>query len=616
MESFRRAVKGWLGITMLAILALPLVLVGMESYFSGGQVQEAAEVNGEPISQTLLDRAYQTQLEQVQSRLGPDATLTDEQRKALRGDVLNNLIERELLRQAAVADGYQISDAQVMRLIQSTPAFQVDGRFSRDQYLRLLMQIGETPQGFPQRARAEILAAQRINGVIFSSFVTPRDIDRLLALDGQQRDVRWVTFAAADYADQVTVTDADIQQAYTRENLRFQQPEQVRLALLRLTADRYADTGPVTEAELKARYDERVQALGSSESRRASHILLTGDDALARAQALRARLVGGASFADLAKELSQDPGSAAQGGDLDYSERGQFEPAFEAALFALPAPGALSEPVTTPFGVHLIQLTDIRRPTVPSLDSLRDTLTQEIRQARAEAAYAADIERLDGELYEASDLTAAAESVGVTVTTTPWLTRQGLPGVLSEARLLETAFSDELVQDRRNSTALTLADGSTLWARVVQHQPARKQPLAEVKDVVRAQLIQDRSLVLAQRAADALKKSVTTLADQAQRTETRNLLRSDNRLDRALQEALFQAAAPNGNQPVLSVLPLANQVVVAEVLAVRPGAVTDERRSAMRSPFAENRGQQELGLFVRLLRDEAKVVLRTTPSAN
>lgn len=620
MESFRQAVKGWLGIAMLALLAVPLVLVGMESYFSGGRTVAAAEVDGVEISQTQLDRAYQAQLQQVQARLG-NARLSDEERVELRRQVLENLVQRQLLLQSGERAGYLVSDQQVLRLIRETPAFQENGRFSAQRYASVLSQIGESPASFPQRARQEVITAQRMSGWLQSAFVTRQEAERLLALDGQTRDVRYVEFPLAAYLDRVAIDDEAIAKAYAREARLFQQPEQVRVDYLQLSREAFADQVRVDEAAVEARYQQRLQALAENQERRAAHILITanGDQtpaqARATAEALRERLLAGEPFAELARAHSQDPGSAAAGGDLGFASRGTFEPAFEQALFALAQPGDISPVVETPFGLHLIQLQAVREAPRPTLASLRDELVREVRAAEAEELYIAAIEQIDAAAYESANLQAVAETAGAEVRRSGWFSRQGGEGLFADARVIDTAFSDELVREKRNSTAVSLPDGSTVWLQVAEHQPARKRPLAEVRDLIQAKLASERALQLARTDAEALLATGRLETGARPVRQQQGLSRREAAMEPALLSALFRSAQPRDGQPVASLAVLPDRVLVSQVTAVYPGEVAgDDVREIVSGALSENRGQQELQGLLAFLREQAKVKVFDQPA--
>lgn len=624
MQAFREMVRGWLGKTLLALLAIPFVFVGLESYFGSSGDPEVASVNGTAISKSLLDRAVDNQRQQLLARMGEGATLTPEQQAELRNRVLDNLIERELLLGSAEGAGYRVSEQTLQKLIRDTPTFQADGKFSPERYAQVLSQIGESPSTFPERARQEILAAQRVGGWLQSAFITSAELDMLARLDNQQRDVEYVVVPAERFLATVAVTPAEIDAYYRKEARRFTLPEQVSVAYIQLARDRFVKeaASAVTEDAIKARYEERLKALAAGEERQASHILITVSDkvsdaqAKAKADALARQVAEGADFAALAKANSQDPGSAATGGDLGYAGKGMFVPEFEQALFALKQAGDVSPVIKTPFGYHLIKLTDIRASAAPSLASLRGELENEVRQTRADELYGQAVEKVDALVYEAADLQEPAASAGAAIQTTPLFTRQGSDGLAGERKVIEAAFSDDVLLEGKNSGGITLADGSTVWLRVAKHEKERRVPLAEVTEVITGKLKQDKAVAEARKLAETMVKTAgkdglaAAAAAQGLRVAVQaGITRRTEMPSQELLRDIFRAPHPVNGKPQATVVGLgAGGAAVVAVTAVKPGAVfAGNERLSTQSMVAENRGQQELQDMLAWLRAEADV---------
>ena len=629
MQAFRDVVRGWLGKVMLGLLALPLVLVGVESYFSGNSEVIVAEVDGHEISQALFDKAFENQKEQVLSRMGPESALTDEQQKQLRERVLNSLVQRQLLLSSAQGDGYKVSDATIQTLIQSTPTFQEAGKFSPSRYALVLSQIGETPRTFPDRAREEVLTSQRVSGLLMSAFVTSAELDQLSALDSQQRDISYAVIPASRFMSEVQVTDAQIKAFYDKDQSLFNRPEVVSLNYVALTRAAFEGKTALDPEAVKARYEERVKALGSTEERQAAHILIAVDDkvkdadAKVKAEALAKQLAEGADFAVLAKAHSKDPGSATNGGDLGLTARGQFVPEFDKALFAMKQVGEVSGVVKTPFGYHLIKLLAIKQPTIPSFAQLKAELEQEVRAAQADELFGQTVEKLDASVYESSDLQGPAKAFNLTVQTSPVFDRQGGAGIFSERKVLDAAFSDDLIKERKNSSAITLKDGTTLWLSLATHQPARKLPLAEVSSVIRAKLQLQQALALAKKSAEAVARDSQSLGFAAAASKAglsvqaqAGVTRRDTALNPLLLREVFRIAPPVAAKANTGVAELGDAVAVIAVSAVKAGtALSGTQRSATQTMLGENRGQQELQDVLGLLKAEANITLRDVKEA-
>lgn len=622
MQAFREIVRGWLGKVLLALLTVPLVLVGIESYFSGKSSEVlVAKVDGAKIPQSMLDKAVESQRQQLQARMGPDATLTSEQKAQLRERVLNSLVQRQLLLASAAKAGYRVSEASIDQLIQSTPAFQDNGKFSQARYIQVLSSIGETPNSFPQRARDEIIVQQRVSGVLQSAFVTPNELDQLAALDAQQRDVRYAVVPADRFLPSVSVSDAEVKAYYDKQGQRFLQPERVRIDYLTLSRTSFQDKVKVTPEAVQALYDERVKSLSASEERHAAHILIVVNDKTTDAKAkakiddLAKQLAAGADFATLAKANSQDPGSATQGGDLGYAGRGMFVPEFEQALFALAKPGDVSAVIKSPFGYHLIKLIDVRKPTVPDLATLRPQLEAAARQTQADELYSQASEKLDASVYESSDLQEPAKASQLTVSSTGFFDRKGGEGIAADRKVVDAAFSDELTKDHKNSTAIGLHDGSTVWLHVAEYQPARKLPLTEVATVIQGKLRLDKAQALAFAEASKVVAAgaITPLADAAKASglnllDQTGLTRRSTQLAPELLRDVFRAPYPVNGKPQLSAFKLSNGAAVLAVTAVKPGAaMAAAERTSMQNMLAENRGQQELQDVLAYLKKKADV---------
>lgn len=624
MDAFRDMVRGWLGKFLLALLSIPFIFFGVETYFGGGAEPTVAEVDGEPITQRLLDRAVNNQRQQLMARMGPDAILSAQQQAELRETVLNSLVQRQLLLKSARDAGYSVSEVSVQQLIRETPTFQDNGQFSAQRYVQVLSQIGETPTTFPLRAREEILISQQVSGWLQSSFVTGAELDTLTRLDTQTRNVRYAEIPASRYAKDVEVSDTDIAQAYANAGLRFQQPERVAVNYITLDRASFLANAKASPEAVKARYDQRVAAVSGAEQRQASHILIaiddSTDDAAAKQQidTLAAELNAGADFAALAEKNSKDPGSATQGGDLGFASKGMFVPEFEDALFALAKPGDVSPVVKTPFGYHLIKLTAVRKETPPSFASLESTLINEVRQAQADDAYNKAVESLDANVYEAADLIEPAKIAGLSIAQSPVFDRRGADGVLSERKVIEAAFNEEQSKERRNSAAITLKDGRTVWLHVTQHIAARKQPLPEVAAQLREEVRVEKALKQAMRQAQAWVKRSANEPESAWlpaanvRVQTASALsRSSKQPEAALLAAIFRAPVPVDGALRWSAFALPDRVALVQVTSVsaKP-ALAGPERQVTQSLLAQNQGQQELQDALAVLRSDTDVTIK------
>lgn len=622
MEGFRNLVKGWLGKVLLVILIVPFAIVGVESYFAGGSRVVVAKVNGDKIHQTELDPMVERQRQQMMAQVaeqGGDPAQIDV--PALRKQVLEGMISRLLLTQASRKAGYLISDEMVVRLIREVPAFQEDGKFSQSRYEMMLRNIGEDPASYPAKAKEELAYSMMIAGLGQSAFVTRAELERLAALEAQKRDIHYALVPAARFIADVAVSEDDIKKFYEANGKRFTTEETVAIEYISLKRDDFLAKATVTEEELQARYDDKVREAASNEQRQAQHILITVDDKTRDADALKKikdvekRVRAGEDFAALAKEFSQDPGSVANGGDLGFAGRGMFDPAFEKALFSL-AQGEVSAPVKSQYGYHLIKLNKVQSEPAPAFASIRAQIEQEARLAKAEEMFAEQVEKLDAAVYEAADLKEPSAAFGVTVASIGPFARKGGDGVAAQRKIVDVAFSDDLLKDGKNSQAVTLDDGSTVWLRVSQHQPAKLRPLADISGLIRNELViakaGEKSKAVALEVTKALSGGASLGevaakfqlnwanlpgADRRTQVPAADILRTAFRLDRPAEGKLSADSVALG----------VGYGVVAVSKVIDGSTEMNPMLNQMRGMLAENRSQQEFQDYVAFLRNDGDV---------
>ena len=299
-----------------------------------------------------------------------------------------------------------------------------------------------------------------------------------------------------------------VQKYYESRQDEFRIPEQVRVVYVTLTLDALLPDLQVEQAEVRKYYDEHQRDFGMPETRQASHILIAADKSVgadarqkARAQAeqIAAELKQNPNnFAELAKKHSQDPGSAAKGGDLGTFNRGAMVKAFDAAVFNM-KPGEISAPVETEYGYHIIRVTGITPGQIKSFEQVRPEIENELKKQRAGRRFAELAEQFNNTVFEQSDsLKPAAELIKQTPQASGWITRTGTQEArLNNPKLLQAIFSEDVLVNKRNTEAIEISPGTIVAARVIEHQSARVKPFEDVKDIVRSKLIQSRASQLA-----------------------------------------------------------------------------------------------------------------------
>lgn len=502
---------------LLFLLIFPsFVLFGIDGY---NRMREkgatAAKVDGQDITQSEWDAAHRSEIERLRAQMpNLDAKLLDSPEAHYA--TLDRLVHDRVLAAAANRSKLTASDQRLARELQDNPTIgalrRPDGTLDMERYRQLLGSQGMTPEMFEAQVRNDLSTRQVVAGIVATGFATKAAADAALGAYFDKREVQVALFKTADYAAKLNPGDAEIDQYFREHAAQFQAPEEASIEYLVLDQDALKKNVVLSEQDLKTYFEQNAARLSIQEERRASHILIGAaqsapaaerQKAKARAEELLAQVKKSPdSFAELAKQNSQDPGSAAKGGDLDFITRGAMVKPFEDAVFALKK-GDISEVVETEFGYHIIKLTDIKAPRQRSFEEMKPEIEAELRKQQAQRKFAEVADAFTNGVFEQSDtLKGVAERLQLEIKTASHVMRRPAPGasgVLANPKFLNALFSADAVEKKRNTEAVETGSNQLVSGRIAQYTPARTLPLAEVKDKVREQ-------VLAQRGAELAKK--------------------------------------------------------------------------------------------------------------
>lgn len=581
LQSFRDNTQSIIVKIIIGFIIITFALFGVDSLIGLAAKPDApVTVNGTDITERQISEGIDLRRRQLIREMGADADPALLEDSALREPVVENLIQREVLKQYIENHNLRISDAFLDASIRSTAEFQVDGRFDPNRFQAVIRNVGMTPMMYREQLREEVLMAQHQNGVLASSFLLSDELDRIAALDRQTRSFKTRTFSVDAVKDEIEVTDAEIEAFYDEHADELRAPEQVAVNYIELSREALAKKVDVSEAELRTEYERAVAGFEAEEAREASHILISIDEDTTEAEArdqaaeLRQQLQQGADFAALAQEYSDDPGSAEQGGALGVVEQGVMVPEFEETLFTMDEAGAVSEPVKTDFGYHLIRLDAIDQPEPPTFAEMRAELLHDLQMQKSENLFVSQSSELDDLRFATTDLQEASDVLGLPIQSTGFFDRDGGDTAVTQSpAVLQAAFSDMVLVEGENSELIELGGDHILVLNVKEHKPERALQLDEVRDQIAAQLIDQKAR---QRAAEQARELIANIdadseLDSGDWQTFTEVGRNSTAVASELADEVFKLPHP-AQQPVVAMTTAADGSAVVMVLT----SVNDE----------------------------------------
>lgn len=627
MFDFVRTHQRLMQFILLLFIFPSFAFFGLESYtrFQEGD-NTIAKVAGQKITQAEFDEAQRRQMDQYRQMLGaqfdPKMLDTPQQRKNL----LDSLIAQRALAAEAERNNLSASDQAVQQAILGMEGLTTpEGKFDNDRYKSLLAMQGMTPVSFEASLRRD-LAVQQLTAAIQDSAFAPKTVAaRVSDIAQQERDVQQMLFKAADYVAQVKVTDQQLQDYYNRNAAQFAIPEQASIEYVVLTPAAAEAQVKVSDEDIKAYYEQNKKRYAVDEQRRASHILIAvnkdasgADKQAARAEAekLLAQLKQNpGDFARLAKENSDDPGSAEKGGDLGFFGPGMMVKPFEEAANQLKE-GEISGLVQSDFGFHIIKLTGIKPGSAKPLEEVRDEIAVEIRKQQSAKKYSELAEVFTDTVYEQADsLKPVADKLGLKIETAANVTREPNPALgpnvpFNHQKFLTALFSNDTIRNKRNTEAVEVAPNTLIAGRIVAHKPASKRPFEEVKEVIRERVVQEDALKLARQAGEAKLAALKAKDDAAGFGPVKTVSRSKHEdISPAALTAVMKVDTSKLPAYAGAELPQQGYAVYRIVKVAQPATAEAARRQAEEQQIAGIIAQQQTVAYVEALKQKAKTKL-------
>lgn len=630
MEAFRRLIKGWLGKVLLVIFLIPFALVGIEGYFSrNGNDSAAIQVNKAKISQTALNIAIENQRKQLLEQVKGDESLLNQD--VIKKSVTNNLIYRALLLDQAQKLGFELSDQQIGQLIRQEPSFQENGKYSDALFQTYLKNSGTSLAQLLNDVREQVAIQQLAGGINDTGLSSKIDIDRLTVMQTEKRNVHVASLPLNSFASDTQITPKQVSDYYAKNKAQLSLPENVDVSYVILDSNTLAPQVQVTEADIQTQYKAMQTKSAGAEERHVQHILIEVNDktsdtaAKQQIEKIAARLKAGEDFGKVASEVSQDPGSAANNGDLGFLSKGTFPGTFDDTAFSLPV-NQVSAPVRSDAGYHLIKVSEIKKDSVASLESLRPQLNAQAQQSKLDELYGETVNRLNDMAVDTDSLQDLAKAQKLVINSAKNVTQKNATEPLNSAAVKASLFNDDVIHgDRKISTGIEIVPGKTIWVKVNNYHAERPQTLAEATPQIK-QILQDQAQhTKAETTAKAIIAALKTKTPAQVQQENNIKLQDLGEITRmsgaplALERAAFTVAKPTDDHWSAGYYMQGDNLIivaVSKVTAGDPANVNPEQRQQLTTTMANLRGQQELADYVQYLKFKAKIKDHSTENTS
>ncbi len=588
LQTMRNNAQGIIAKIIVGFIIVVFALWGVESIVNlGGGEKPVATVGDYEISRVEVQQKIAEQKNQLRRQFGDqyDEGLFND--KFLEQSAVEQLINEKVAQTQADKLDLYAAKGIIDQMIVNTPSFQTAGEYDPEQFKLVLRMNGYSVAQYRAMLADSVRQNQVRAAFMLSTIETPFEMQLRQSLENEQRTFSYASVSADQFKDSVEVLDDEITAYYDENIQRFMTPERARIRYVLLSRDSIENAQEVTEEDLDVAYQDYVADIEQTEQRESAHILFLTEDrseseAIELAEAARARLDSGESFAAVAADLSEDGGSADMGGSLGVNPRGAFDPAFDDALYALEE-GGVSEPVVTEFGVHIIKAVSVQSADVPAMSEVRDELVDIVKAEKAGFLFAERSQELANSAFSAETIEELAASSGLEVQTSDYFTQTSGQGVADSDQVRRTAFEDNMKLDRELSDLVDMESGSMVFV-VDDYQDAQPKPLDEVRGQVVAALTSQKAL---EAASDKAKAILEGVAD-AEWNEATTTLRQSTEAPRVAQQKAFSLA--EGESDVVS-SPVGYTVVKLTSVDRKSWddmAVTEELKTAVRNQSARD----------------------------
>lgn len=618
LQHLRDNSRGVISFILIGFLVVIFALTGVEALFNWDtSANQAAKVNGESVTEMDVARAIGMQKQQMLSTYGdqiPAEFLTDEY---LRKPVIENLVQRMVLAQAAVNSGMAVGSTYLSEQIASAPQFKNEtGAFDNDRYQQVLRNMGYTHSTYSKILSDEIVINQLQSGVSASAFATPSQLDDVVTLSFQSRDIGYAILPATKVRESIVIDASETQAYYDANQKMFTSEEQIAVDYISLSVSDLMGNIALTEEQVRKQYEQNLSTFVAAPERQAAHILVEGDDQ-EKIKIISDKLAAGEDFTALAKEYSDDLGSKEQGGDLGFTKGDAFPEAFETALAALKV-GDVSKAVKTDAGTHFIKLLAEKGSEPATFEEQKASLEEQLKRAEAEAVFVAQLEKLRDLSYNAENLAEVAQELGLKSQNSGLFERNKGTSLMANPLVVAAAFSDEVLKEGNSSDVVEIDSSNVIVLKKTDYKPSQVKPLDQVQEQIANTLKDQKAKTLLDEQAAKLIADLKSGANFAELSSAAGIelkqakaaTRSSADVDADVLRYAFTMNKPASAPTFGSVMTANGDVAVVALDAVTPGSydkVTPEQKTAITAQLGDIFGRNDFASYQKFLKDSADI---------
>lgn len=633
LDRLRTHVKGWLGMVILVMISIPFALFGLQNYTNGGSEAPIAEIGDYKIYQADVNNAYQQRMSELKQQYGDKFSPKLFNEEAVRREALNRLVQERLILYTVNKDGYAVSDESILEVISTLDVFQKDGRFDKESYTQLLRAKGLTTNGFVQQVKVGLERDQFIGAIVNTTLVDESEITDFYRLNNQTRDFRYLSLALSSVIDKVEMTDDEVNAYYAQNEHLYKTTAQASIEYVELSINNLMSGIKPSEDELVAFYESEASSFTQPARRRASHILFEAaegapesevEEKRAQAESVLAKIREGDDFAELAKEFSDDIGSAKSGGDIGIITDGLLDAPLEKAIASLQV-GASSDVIKTTYGFQIIKLTEQEPAKVQPFEAVKANVEELLKNKLAADEFYQMAERFAELGFEnPSSLDSLVEELNLTILQQATFTEEKGEGIASFDKVRLAAFNEDVLAGN-NSEVLELGPEHLVLLRIKEHKPEQVHSLAEVRGAVELSLKTDKAIRLLSSKADEALAEINagqTLedfgsVDGMSIVDAGPVTRNDSNVPAELLRNAFSMLHPTEGKPTFKQAVLNNgDVAIIELNKITdgdPADITEASRDSFKKFLAQLTGEVTLAASLANLSVDADVFIANKP---